>query len=675
MRTVSDRRDDPGIDGAPGPGATTAADGSAAPAAPVPLPLRRTPTDPGAPIGREGGALDDGTSGEIERLRGQGRPLPPEVRERMEPALGADLSRVRMHTGPRAEALNEAVSARAFTTGQDVFFGRGSFDPGTPGGTRLLAHELAHTLQQGDGVGRTLRRDVKIGREVYTSNGRRGGPRGPLDRNHIASVCATDSQDAALAKQVARWLVDGDTTEFESEAKLRAHVAELVDAIVATNPGYRVNANPVHEPKAWPDVADFRAEAVGDHPKLIRQFPQERGDMHDIRAALLVDPLLHVGIVVQDNRRLSDAAAIVDYYREFGDRVYLACGSAGLAPWGAKALNASTSTEMLFQAGRGPRGTRKDLSATLKTATTGDADVRYGATYDEVLTALHFPVASTSVAYALVNFRASGHGVPAPRLPSHPELDTGTRAFGQLWNAVKESGYWPVPVGTVPGAALTGCTTPDGDPFDAATHPHLMDYFRSVGPVHAVARAAADPLAKRQVEYGLFARLGANFPRTRAVGMRSGGLDAIAYAGIPSLSLDLAAEYDPAADGLDPDHGHSSSWKRAAKRELLLPGRFHQVFMTALRPLGNLADARWEGRMSDEDVARVSTALATFFGDGTDAGTTRKRLTDQPVPKTAPALLPQDVRNLMLKLRGARRGAGVPITPELAEALGIRKFA
>ena len=58
---------------------------------------------------------------------------------RGESASGAD---------DRADALNRSVSARAFATGTDVYFAKGEYNPGSADGDRLIAHELAHVVQQ-----------------------------------------------------------------------------------------------------------------------------------------------------------------------------------------------------------------------------------------------------------------------------------------------------------------------------------------------------------------------------------------------------------------------------------------------------------------------------------------------------------------------------------------------
>jgi hypothetical protein len=79
---------------------------------------------------------------------GGGRPLEPEVRGRMEHALGQDFSDVRVHTDQQAAASAASVQAKAYTAGSNVVFGDGQYTPGTTEGDRTLAHELTHVAQQ-----------------------------------------------------------------------------------------------------------------------------------------------------------------------------------------------------------------------------------------------------------------------------------------------------------------------------------------------------------------------------------------------------------------------------------------------------------------------------------------------------------------------------------------------
>ncbi len=75
---------------------------------------------------------------------GGGQPLAEEARARLEPSLGADLSPVRVHHDAAADQASQAVSAKAFTVGQDIFFSGGAYQPSSTDGFHLLAHEAAH---------------------------------------------------------------------------------------------------------------------------------------------------------------------------------------------------------------------------------------------------------------------------------------------------------------------------------------------------------------------------------------------------------------------------------------------------------------------------------------------------------------------------------------------------
>jgi hypothetical protein len=80
---------------------------------------------------------------------GRGESLPGAVRTRMESAFGASFSHVRLHTDARSARISDRLNARAFAVGDHVAFGAGEFRPGTLVGDALIAHELAHVVQQG----------------------------------------------------------------------------------------------------------------------------------------------------------------------------------------------------------------------------------------------------------------------------------------------------------------------------------------------------------------------------------------------------------------------------------------------------------------------------------------------------------------------------------------------
>ena len=114
--------------------------------------VRRSTRPAPGPIGLAGGALDSDSSQVLARARhAGGRPLDSDLRQRFGAALGADVSAARIHDDDDADRLSRTMSATAFTSESHVFFSRGSYDPGTPGGAQVLAHELAHVVQGSNG--------------------------------------------------------------------------------------------------------------------------------------------------------------------------------------------------------------------------------------------------------------------------------------------------------------------------------------------------------------------------------------------------------------------------------------------------------------------------------------------------------------------------------------------
>ncbi|MCI0397888.1 MAG: DUF4157 domain-containing protein [Chloroflexi bacterium] len=98
---------------------------------------------------RAGGARADADPQVIREKLGNGRPLDSGVRSRMESAFGASFSYVRTHADSNAAGLSSNLNAHAFTVGEHVAFGAGEYRPGTLLGDALIAHELAHVVQQG----------------------------------------------------------------------------------------------------------------------------------------------------------------------------------------------------------------------------------------------------------------------------------------------------------------------------------------------------------------------------------------------------------------------------------------------------------------------------------------------------------------------------------------------
>jgi hypothetical protein len=90
----------------------------------------------------------------IERSRGGGQAMPDTAQEFFGARMGQDFSGVNIHTGAEADTLNRQLEARAFTTGSDIYFRDGEYNPESSAGKELLAHELTHVVQQGASVQR-----------------------------------------------------------------------------------------------------------------------------------------------------------------------------------------------------------------------------------------------------------------------------------------------------------------------------------------------------------------------------------------------------------------------------------------------------------------------------------------------------------------------------------------
>jgi hypothetical protein len=150
--------------------------------------------------------LDDETASRIERARGGGQPLEGNVGAQMSQAMGVDLSEVNVHTSPEANELNQQLGAKAFTTGQDIFFRSGAYAPHSTAGQELIAHELTHVVQQGSGT-------------VKGGNGMTVGAPGDAHEQQADATARAVTQ-AGVQRQEEEELVQPQVEEDEEEEEL-----------------------------------------------------------------------------------------------------------------------------------------------------------------------------------------------------------------------------------------------------------------------------------------------------------------------------------------------------------------------------------------------------------------------------------------------------------------------
>jgi hypothetical protein len=184
-----------------------------------------------------------------------GAPLPGAARSFFEPRLGRDLGDVRVHAGSEAAKLADSFDARAFTVGSDLFFAEGEMQPETAGGRALLAHELAHVVQQdrrgpGDrlvqrtqqvtfttGKGKKKRTmTVVVGNVEFSKNAKAdvlksGGLLPGADQAHIAFHGNLLAYDVAYTTPEDPFRWDKIKDLIDSDEKIKVDKVELTDNV------------------------------------------------------------------------------------------------------------------------------------------------------------------------------------------------------------------------------------------------------------------------------------------------------------------------------------------------------------------------------------------------------------------------------------------------------------
>lgn len=141
----------------------------------------------------------------IHHARGSGQALAEQIRLPMETAFGANFSGVRVHTDSRADQLNRSIQARAFTTGQDIFFRQDLYQPSKREGQELIAHELTHVIQQDHNLLRSQPEIFSQGHQAQNINRYVDGEFGfsSIQRDPIP---IPNSDEENILKKLLTWL-------------------------------------------------------------------------------------------------------------------------------------------------------------------------------------------------------------------------------------------------------------------------------------------------------------------------------------------------------------------------------------------------------------------------------------------------------------------------------------
>jgi len=212
-----------------------------------------------------------------EVLRSPGQPLAPSLRAFMEPRFGCDFSRVRVHDDPRAAQSARALSAQAYTVGPHVVFGANRFRPHEHTGLNLVAHELAHVVQQGSST-------VPVAREPLV-----------VDNNPVL-----ESEADRIASQVERGtagLIRNAATGVQRKVEMRdvgrgeqsgfGRLGELVDRLNAVSRGLTFSMNGkelAYERKEGAELDDFDRQMmdfIDQEPVLPLRLTNRHGLLGD----------------------------------------------------------------------------------------------------------------------------------------------------------------------------------------------------------------------------------------------------------------------------------------------------------------------------------------------------------------------------------------------------------
>ncbi|MFT3768558.1 MAG: hypothetical protein QM820_24190 [Minicystis sp.] len=191
--------------------------------------------------------------------------------------------------------------------------------------------------------------------------------------------------------------------------------------------------------------------------------------------------------------------------------------------------------------------------------------------------------------YVLVNYRATGHSLrPGANAPA---LDTGTQGMRQIMGAVTRAlgeGVTVVPAGE--------------EPAEMKDEPNLLNYWSW----------PSAPTRRKQLS--LLGYLRDHFNVVGAIGMRSGVMDQIAFAGIPIISIDISPHR---LDGPLPNMKPSKGWDRGLKLEDVYGRAYGRVFIKHPREQDTEKKIDgWEGRFHREDEEAITDSIGFYFGGG-----------------------------------------------------------
>ncbi len=194
-----------------------------------------------------------------------GQPLPADLQRRFEGSLGADLSGVRVHTGTSSAEAARSVGARAYTTGSDIHFAHGQYDAASRGGQELLAHEVAHTVQQSRAGGGGAQYKLAVSQPGDAAEREADGAAAAMVAGRPAAVSSSGAAGKLLRQ-----------SHNEGAADSRAQGAQQASAAILDDQRFLDFFSHVPQGRHVQDVGQFRSLFAAPPPHTLFTPDEQR---------------------------------------------------------------------------------------------------------------------------------------------------------------------------------------------------------------------------------------------------------------------------------------------------------------------------------------------------------------------------------------------------------------
>jgi hypothetical protein len=264
-------------------------------------------------------------SSQINSVNENGKSLPAKTNKIMSNAFGTDFSNVLIHTGIKAAKLNEQIGARAFTYKNNIYFNEGEFNPGTADGKRLLAHELAHTVQQDGGIQPMIQKD---GEEALPESEGSETPFADLLSGLVRNQLSNSGMQRhlrSLGTELQRLAVESTTTEGDQPALTTERLAalgvsrafEITSAAILRDPDFAALRQRIVDIIGSSDEVALIAALAGAIAAVLADVPLRGSPTHDFGAGFSVGGSFDFGSIqsLQFNNMQLYAQYARDYFR------------------------------------------------------------------------------------------------------------------------------------------------------------------------------------------------------------------------------------------------------------------------------------------------------------------------------------------------------------------------